>query len=992
MKISEMILDRIKNNYSLDAFVKSAVAKINNHISANNMVFFPEYTDHDITHFEAVLETAIDLATAKSIELMSDVDFGVLTVSVMLHDLGMHLTKDGFRTLISIDGPMRPIDGFGDLPWDELWVSFLADARRFDDRKLEELFGPNFQPITDFPGFDEPWGEFDYLLVGEFLRQHHPRLGHEIALYGMPSVDGTVTEFCGTGSSDESIWSDLSGLVARSHGMALRQTFSYLDQNYSSRIETRSCHPVFLMTTLRIADYLQIQSERAPTSRTQVTKFNSPISSREWSVHQCVTDITNLNDPEAIDVTANPEDVQTYLRLKYWLTDLQRELDISWAVLGEVFGLQSHSGLSALGLRIRRIKSNLDPAEVFANKVQYIPESISFEGAGSDLLKLLVGPLYGNEISVGLRELVQNATDAVKELDQLVEQGVIEKPQSWDGLLGDVQVDFVTTKSSRESRKPKVEKVIFTDRGVGMSTSILKNYFLRAGASFRNSDAWKEKFENDDGSLKIQRSGRFGVGALAAFLLGDTITVETRHYSEPEENGLSFSAGIETKSINVVRKKTPVGTRITVQVPERLASQIGRLLPEGYSPKVNAGWNTLADYFGQYPKLAYCHDYDEIPWDESCFLPTSTDRLQGPWNYFETPKFEVNWTFKSGIPELSVNQIRVSGLREGRYGHSSLGLEIQTPLFDTPRLSVGDKSGTFPLNLQRNSVASKTVPFSADLAREITDEFVFTCAFHRANFPLEEFPKYAGLSSGSSYRKINHRWFHCSDGKVLNHDLFLEAYAPEYAIVRYGGVEGRLTSHELLDRLSIKKAIYCEEPNDEFYGRKHTMKGKLTRLLGGEVPSLIQQSSQYQNVYVPQVFTDLIRSNMKPGKEALKVLDALNNDKVTGWLSQTSYDLVEPQEILNWRRAFGESEATKSVISFHKLDASKLNPQKNNDQIVFDRWMELVGAPFIPNAKCEIDRVYSDLRAKLGSKFDAFELRAMAQVKKRNKKQKNTDS
>lgn len=444
MKISEVILERTKNNHFLDAYMKGAVSKISDHISSNSMIFFPEYTDHDISHFEAVLETAIDLATDKSMELMTDVDLAILTTSVMLHDLGMHLSKDGFETLVSPSSPMKPIDGFSDVPWHELWLSFLTEARRFDAKKLEGLFGPKYRPVTQFPAFDEPWDDFDKLLVGEFLRRHHPRLAHEIALQGMPSIDGQLVQFCQTGSEQERFLSDLSGLVARSHGMPLRRTFDYLEKGYGSKIETRSARPVYLMALLRIADYLQIQSERAPSARTDVTKFKSPVSTREWSVHQCVTDITNLTDPEAIDVTAQPENIETFLRLQFWLKDLQRELDLSWAVLGEVYGLQSHSGLNKLGLRIRRLKSNIDATSTFAQSVDYVPKQISFSAAGSDLLKLLVGPLYANDVSVGLRELIQNSTDAVKEIDSLVDQGAIAKPSARTDISKDVEVAFKT--------------------------------------------------------------------------------------------------------------------------------------------------------------------------------------------------------------------------------------------------------------------------------------------------------------------------------------------------------------------------------------------------------------------------------------------------------------------------------------------------------------------------------------------------------------------
>ncbi|WP_461317832.1 HD domain-containing protein [Bradyrhizobium embrapense] len=55
------------------------------------MVFFPEYTDHGISHIELTLQTALDLANAPSRGLLTPVDAAVLTLAVSLHDFGMHL-------------------------------------------------------------------------------------------------------------------------------------------------------------------------------------------------------------------------------------------------------------------------------------------------------------------------------------------------------------------------------------------------------------------------------------------------------------------------------------------------------------------------------------------------------------------------------------------------------------------------------------------------------------------------------------------------------------------------------------------------------------------------------------------------------------------------------------------------------------------------------------------------------------------------------------
>ena len=128
---------------------------------------------------------------------------------------------------------------------------------------------------------------------------------------------------------------------------------------------------------------------------------------------QLPTFIKRQDDPEALWVESQPENVQTYLKLKSLLSDIQREIDDCWAVLGEVYGPKEE--LRGFGIRIRRVKSNLqDPS--FANTVTYVPRQATLHTAGVDLLKLLITPLYGDRPEVGIRELLQNAVDACREL------------------------------------------------------------------------------------------------------------------------------------------------------------------------------------------------------------------------------------------------------------------------------------------------------------------------------------------------------------------------------------------------------------------------------------------------------------------------------------------------------------------------------------------------------------------------------------------------
>ena len=185
----------------------------------------------------------------------------------------------------------------------------------------------------------------DRLLIGEFVRRHHHRLAHEIALMGVPGPSDIPISL----KAVRADVADLSGLVARSHGIPIRSCISYIDR-YHLR-DYNGIHTIFLMTVLRIADYLQVQAERASKQLLQVMRLRSPFSQGEWKAHHAIRNIHQTHeDPEAIFIEAAPADIFTYLRLKHLLMGIQQELDLSWAVLGEIYG--RYSPLDRLAARV----------------------------------------------------------------------------------------------------------------------------------------------------------------------------------------------------------------------------------------------------------------------------------------------------------------------------------------------------------------------------------------------------------------------------------------------------------------------------------------------------------------------------------------------------------------------------------------------------------------------------------------------------------------
>lgn len=775
MKIPPFLEASYQQDHSLTAFVSASIGKIESHIASNRLEFFPEYTDHSVRHIELTLQTAFDLASAPARGLLTPADAAALCAAVGLHDLGMYLTKDGFFSLTAPESRWRGVGYFDRKDWSTLWEDFFAEATRFDDRKLRQLFGDNYRPVRPLPPKEAAWDDLDNLLVGEFLRRHHPRLAHEIAIYGLPGKDGSAIEICPSGTEEQRFLADIAGVIARSHGMDLRTCLEYLKDRYQNKINPRGVHAAFLGSLVRIADYFQIQAARAPSARTDVAAFKSQLSEREWNVHQSVRDIHNTSgDPEAIVVVAEPRDVQAFLRLKDWLDGLQNELDQSWAILGEVFGLQGHNNLNLLGMKIRRVSSNLDDVASFSRSVNYVPARIAFEAANADLLKLLVVPLYGNNPGIGLRELIQNSVDAVREFDDLA----LQHPELLKLDRFEQETD-VKLEVKCDSKDLPIE-ITITDRGVGMTAEIIRDYFLKAGASFRKSSAWRSEHEDQEGRSRVFRTGRFGVGALAAYLLGDKIEVTIRHVHSAPNQGIKFFARIDDETISLDRTTCPVGTRISIAIPKQFQDTVKRIVPYQWAEKFFFG-DPAGHYFLKSPSLSrHFTNRKELP--VANWLPQAGDDASADWRFFTNADFErVFWTYSSQFPVLACNGIVIGSPDRNDRIRDYLKL---------PRLSVFDRDGRLPVNLQRTGLQGQ-LPFTNDLLTSIAED---VCAHAFVDAPADcEDPWFGGAYEGFAPHVENvyypdwSRWLIGRDGFVLNEPSLLANFAPRTILVALGG-------------------------------------------------------------------------------------------------------------------------------------------------------------------------------------------------------------
>lgn len=768
--LPERFKNILEKNQELDGIIKTTLATFGEILEENKLYFFNEYTNHGIKHIQDVLASSDNLITDETFSnILSDKDIASYILSVILHDIGMHIDLEGFKCLINGEYDDIQVKELDSLKWSELWEDFFNEARKFSGKQLKSIFGSE-DTIIRIPPFSKPGDitENDKKLIGEFIRRHHARIAHEIAIKGFPAKPNSI-EFCN--SLDIKIKS-IVGLIARSHGTNLRRCLDYIENKFGreSKRFPNGIHATYLMVLLRIADYIQIDSSRTSKVLLKSKTFSSPVSEMEHNAHLSIDNVDYKwnDDPERIFVTASPIDSKMFIKLKKLFKDIQYEFDMSWAVLGELYG--NVGGEIKPKIKFRRITSNLD-TKTFIDQQNYVADSFSFK-TNDEIIKLLVAPLYGDNIIYGVRELLQNSIDACKEREY------IEKQE------GNVNyIPLITVSIEKENDGYTYFKIV--DNGLGMDIEIIKNYFLSAGASYRKSLDWQKEFLDDSGKAKIRRSGRFGVGILSAFLIGKEILIETKKYKNHE--GYKFSANLNTEQINVLKNPNiEGGTHIKIKIDE---FKIDEFKKKDYKNYEWTKWYTLSK-----PKIKFLlHGKKIIPYKN--FNPDNNESIPNEWNAIDSLGYDkILWTYNTDFTnvKLTCNGIVIPK----SYNNRALNYGL---LYSMPHISIFDNNAVLPLTLDRNSI-SESLSFEKELLEDIYKDFIaYLLIFNKNSYIKDEKlflkdPKLNHPSIKNDYHHLNetsygfnhysrnnyklkeflNTIFICKKGFIINYNYFIQ--------------------------------------------------------------------------------------------------------------------------------------------------------------------------------------------------------------------------
>ncbi len=782
----------------VSALVGSSISSVTPILQRNEAPFFPDYTDHGIQHINNVLKTCELIISEDAWNIFTREDSATLILAAIAHDLGMLINTESFNLLVSPNNvaTVEP----GDISWYKLWNDFRLATRRFDGATLTNLLGsPEPVPLDELN--PDNFTERGLKIAGEFLRRHHHRLSHEIIVLGIPSKQGSIQLFDETPKH----FREIAGIIARSHGMPIRNCIELLDSfDRTAFREYRHIHPIFLMALVRLADYLDLDDGRAPSSILAAKSLKSPLSRREWWAHKAMVDChSQVDDPECLHVVVEPTmlpNVSTFLSIEEKIEGVQHEFDASWAIIGEVYG--RFPPLNRLALKIRRIRSDIRNKNVI-RQLPFIPYKASLESSKSDLLKLLIVPLYGDNPEIGIRELLQNSVDAVRELKYSMQSNQDLISEIKEDTDGDVVIKFDEDKDGNSW-------VIVNDHGIGMTWETICNYYLNAGASFRQSDAWKKKYTSESGESQVLRSGRFGIGILAAFLLGDIVQVSTRYINEPEEKGIFFQFGLDDTTIEMKWINRKPGTTIKVKISKDV---IQKLLETNRYSVLIWDWFCLTE-----PKVLRFDNKGKLL-DQEHKLPSAKSEIP-----FNTHKIhvsgyeEIHWSYNKRIPGLVCNGILINtnsynsiSIRPLFKGNDKDKNSYEYLSLKNPNVSVFDPNGHLPLNLARDGLAAQPHNLANAIADDVCKSFIAFCLIKgpksrllsEQQFTVYQIPHYPGCSSYGS-NKVSSFFFDTNDGFGLVDPWSINFFTKEPVLL----VRGKENRNDIINTVSFESAKY----------------------------------------------------------------------------------------------------------------------------------------------------------------------------------------
>ncbi|MBM0108603.1 ATP-binding protein [Steroidobacter sp. S1-65] len=494
----------------------------------------PGLTVHDITHLDALWRVADQIAGG---------DYPINPAEAFVLG-GAFLLHDAAHVLAAYPGGLAQIKE--SLYWRDLI------AQRYD----------GLEPI--------PGSEGEKSALFQTLRHLHAEQAHRLPHieWRAPGTDHPL--FLLENFELRQHYGDLIGQIASSHHWSPhRVANTFCDRIVTSPASLPTEWQVDAMKVaflLRTADAAHIDEQRAPWF---LFALRSPdgISQNHWKFQAKLGQPVSTPEGE-LNLSGSPFSIDD--REAWWLAFdsakmIDAELRSARALMQDerraVFAVSGVQGVQSPETFARHVPAaGWQPVGVAA-RIDDVPRVIEMLGGSK---------LYGEDPAMALRELLQNAIDAVRALRAL-------------GGLGECEGQVIVSVDPCDSESFWLK---VTDTGIGMSRTVLTTVLLDFGQSLWKSDRLRDEWPGL-ASLKFDAAGQFGIGFFSVFMLGDCVTVSTRRQSRHESDtsdhlALSFHSGVRGRPTlreplaleRLSRPGTQISVRMRTDVCRKLMEQL----------------------------------------------------------------------------------------------------------------------------------------------------------------------------------------------------------------------------------------------------------------------------------------------------------------------------------------------------------------------------------------------------------------------------------
>lgn len=593
-------------------FVNSLISNVKSYY-LQTPYFFPEFTSHGAVHMNVTLDMCEKLIFENGNKNINDANFpkniAVLIAAVLTHDIGMFIKPDGLKKLLFGNYKDVLLKGSEKTTWSDAWDRYGVKLKGYSKSQIIEKFGDKY-PVCfpDLENFDN-LNEMSRIVIGDFLREYHPELAYEI-IHTLFMGDEDVDIFRNISISHH--LKEIVGLIALSHGHSLRERAGDFQKKYTYSI-VENVSVIYLMTVLRMADYLDAGKHRAEYPIAALQSKFSPISKGEFSWNQAI-DVDNYEwkkqgvNNSILIIDADPETSDQFLTIELWIKSLQKELDECLTIIG-IYKSKYNIAINAIKSNIFDDMRRADYSEKFLLKSAKLNTDPEF-------FKLLIKPLYANNLAYGVRELLQNSVDAC------IERRCAETKSGNKNYTSKIIIKLNT--------KDRIFTIV--DNGIGMNDETIINHYLTTGNTYQQSDQWKANIEENN-SNNMYRIGNFGIGVLASFLIGDCVRVETKYMYD--KKGYTFNVKLQSGNINIDRLPNfDIGTTISIDLDQQTVDNLYHSIQNSNS----LGTNKMNDcewfnwYHFNFPIIEYYVDNEKITFSTEMVPSELSAASKDAWN------------------------------------------------------------------------------------------------------------------------------------------------------------------------------------------------------------------------------------------------------------------------------------------------------------------------------------------------------------------------